>query len=351
MRRNLKYSAKKGSNSSGTNMLNVLVTGGAGYIGAHCCKALQRSGFHPIVFDNLSNGHLTNIKWGDFFEGDLADSSALDTCFGKYPIAAVLHLAAFIEVGESVTNPSKYYQNNLCSSINLFETMIRHGIYKLVFSSSAAVYGNPYQIPITEDHQQSPVNPYGRAKQMTEAVLEDYQSAYGMHTVRLRYFNAAGADPDGETGEAHNPETHIIPRILDAAMDQSLSISVFGTDYSTPDGTCIRDYIHVSDLAEAHLLALKNLLSGMPSDAFNLGQGQGYSVREVIDIAKRITDKSIRVQNAPRRVGDPAVLIASAEKAKIKLGWKPRHSSLEHIVQTAWQWHHKKALIVGASMA
>jgi len=321
--------------------MNVLVTGGAGYIGAHCCLELAARGFHPLVYDNLATGHREHVRWGEFVEGDISDAARLDDLFARYRIEAVMHFAAFIEVGESVADPLKYYDNNAAGSLQLIRAMLRHGIDCIVFSSSAAVYGIPRQVPIDEDHPTQPLSPYGRTKRMVERILADCETAYGLRWTALRYFNAAGADPAARIGEWHDPESHLIPRILDAAWEDGRPVQVYGTDYPTPDGSCIRDYIHVSDLARAHVLALERLVAGTSGGAINLGQGQGYSVMEVIRHAAQITGRQFPVQTGPRREGDPPVLIASNRKAQDMLGWSPEQSSLENIIASAWKWHCK----------
>jgi UDP-glucose 4-epimerase len=322
-------------------MTNILVTGGAGYIGSHCCKELQRRGFHPIVLDNLVYGHRENLKWGDFCEGDLSNPDDLNKCFKKFKVDAIMHFAAYAYVGESVTDPMKYYGNNVRNTIHLLDAALKFNVNNFVFSSTCATYGNPESIPLDENHPRNPINPYGKTKKIIEDILTDCASAYGFKFISLRYFNAAGADPQGETGEKHIPETHLIPLVLDVAAGKSEAIRVFGNDYATPDGTCIRDYIHVNDLAAAHILALERLLDGGSSDVFNLGQGQGFSVKEVIEQAARITGKTIPLIETDRREGDPPVLIASNEKAVQQLGWQPEFSNLEDIIQTAWRWHQK----------
>jgi len=321
--------------------MNILVTGGAGYIGAHCCKELASRGHHPVVFDSLVTGHRRHARWGSFFKGDTNSAEQLDACLSRYKVDAVMHFAAFIEVGESVADPQKYYANNVAGTLQLLHALVRHGIRHFVFSSSAAVYGNPQQVPIEEKHPTRPVNPYGWTKLMVETMLADFGSAYGLRWAALRYFNAAGADAAAEIGEWHDPESHLIPRVLDAALNGRHPVHVYGTDYPTPDGTCIRDYIHVTDLARAHVLALEHLLNGSPGGAFNLGQGQGASVMEVIRKAAEITGRPIAVETTARRPGDPPVLIASNEKARRELGWVPEHSSLDNIIATAWKWQCK----------
>ncbi len=320
-------------------MKNILVVGGAGYIGSYMCKYLAKNGYHPIVLDNLVYGHRQAVKWGPFIEGSMADAKLLDRIFTEYPVAAVMHFAAFCYVGESVEDPGKYYQNNVAATITLLEAMVENNIHHFIFSSSCAVYGEPVEIPITEQHPQKPINPYGRSKLMVEQILQDSRAAYGLEYVALRYFNAAGADPEGEIGEEHNPETHLIPLVLKTALGQREAINIFGDDYATKDGTCIRDYIHIDDLAQAHLLALDRLLNGLPGGQYNLGNGDGYSVKEVIEVARNITSKQIPAKIVERRPGDPAVLIGSSAKAFKELGWKPQFADLNAIVETAWQWH------------
>jgi UDP-glucose-4-epimerase GalE len=319
--------------------MNVLVTGGAGYIGAHCCKALASRGYHPVVFDSLITGHRQHVQWGDFFRGDTTNVTELDACLSRCKIDAAMHFAAFIEVGESVANPQKYYANNVAGTLQLLQALVRHRIRHFVFSSSAAVYGTPLEVPIDEQHPGRPLNPYGWTKLMIEIMLADFQSAYGLNWIALRYFNAAGADEGANIGEWHDPESHLIPRILDAALDHRQSVRVYGTDYPTPDGTCIRDYIHVNDLAGAHVRALEHLASGGASGVYNLGQGRGYSVMEVIAKVREITGRPLVVEKVDRRPGDAAVLIASNQKALQQLGWSPHHSDLDKIIASAWKWH------------
>jgi UDP-glucose-4-epimerase GalE len=294
-----------------------------------------------VVYDNLSKGHRQHVRWGDFCEGDTGDPGRLDECIAHYKIDAIMHFAAFIEVGESVADPAKYYVNNVVNSLALLQAAVRRGIRHFVFSSSAAVYGSPQRVPIEENHPAAPVNPYGWTKRMVENMLADFGRAYGLKWVALRYFNAAGADADADIGEQHDPESHLIPRILDAALDGARPIHVYGTDYPTEDGTCIRDYVHVADLARAHILALEHLLAGSAGGVFNLGQGRGYSVMEVIRTVSEITGRTIAVNTSARRPGDAAVLIASNRKALEVLGWTPQESTLENIITTAWQWHRK----------
>jgi UDP-glucose 4-epimerase len=318
---------------------SVLIVGGAGYIGSHVNKFLSGRGYKTVVFDNLSTGHRELVKWGEFFKGDLADSRRLDACFGKYKIGAVMHFSAFACVGESVSDPAKYYGNNVANTLNLLNAMKRSGVGKFIFSSSCAVYGVPVSVPIRENHPFAPISPYGRTKNMVEEILADYEAAYGIKHVNLRYFNAAGADPGGEMGEIHDPETHLIPLALAAAAGLRGNIKIFGTDYKTGDGTCVRDYVHVCDLAAAHESALRYLLKGGSSDSFNLGTGRGFSVREVIEAARKVTGRRIKVSLSKKRPGDPPVLIAGSAKARRVLGWKPEYPGLNEIIGTAWRWH------------
>lgn len=322
----------------------ILVTGGAGYIGSHAVLALQQARYDVLVLDNLSNGHRELVEQGlnvKLIVGDINDRTLLDRVFATYPIAAVMHFAAFIAVGESVANPAKYYRNNVVGTLTLLEAMVAASIQQLVFSSTCALYGNPKFVPITEDHPQDPISPYASSKQMVEQILADFDVAYGLKSVRFRYFNAAGADPGGLLGEDHQPETHLIPLVLLAALGKS-DISIFGTDYPTSDGTCIRNYIHVSDLAQAHVLGLKYLQNCGASDVFNLGNGSGFSVREVIEAARRVTQREINVIERDRRAGDPPTLVGSSEKARSILGWQPQHADLNEILTHAWQWHQKR---------
>lgn len=319
----------------------VLVCGGAGYIGSHVNKQLSKEGYETVVFDNLVYGHREAVKWGHFIRGDLADVEEIEAVFQKHKIDAVFHFAAYAYVGESVTNPEKYYYNNVANTLNLLHVMRKHGCGKIIFSSTCAAYGEPEQIPITEDMPQNPINPYGASKLMVERILKDYSKAYGLKFAVLRYFNAAGADPDGEIGESHNPETHLIPLVLDAAGGKREDIKVFGTDYGTADGSCVRDYIHVYDLATAHLLALHYLEEGKESDFFNLGNELGTSVLEIVESVKKVTGKSFKVTLADRREGDPAKLVGSSKKAQNVLGWKPIYGDIDTIVDHAWKWHEK----------
>lgn len=319
----------------------VLVCGGAGYIGSHINKQLNKEGYETVVFDNLVYGHREAVKWGSFVQGDLQNTGEIEAVFQTYKIEAVFHFAAYAYVGESVENPEKYYYNNVANTLNLLHVMKKYGCTKMIFSSTCATYGEPEKVPITEDMPQRPVNPYGASKLMVERILKDYSKAYGLKFVVLRYFNAAGADPEGELGEGHDPETHLIPLILDAASGRRKEIRVFGTDYDTPDGSCIRDYIHVYDLATAHLLALHYLEQGKESNFFNLGNALGTSVFEVIEAVKRVSGKKFTVSVSDRRSGDPARLIGSSEKAQSVLGWKPVYGDIDVIVGHAWNWHDK----------
>jgi len=320
----------------------ILVTGGAGYIGSHVVKALAEAGFAVVVLDNLSKGHREAVLAGDLIEGDLADTALLDRVFEQYRPAAVMHFAAFIEVGESVREPLKYYRNNTANTINLLGAMERHGVENFIFSSTAAVYGIPDTSPITENQPIGPINPYGQAKAFVEKILGDASGTGRLRYVSLRYFNAAGADQGGRIGERHIPESHLIPLTLKAAKGERRNIAVYGTDYPTPDGTCIRDYVHVTDLADAHILALGYLLKQGISKSFNCGYGHGYSVREVIEAARRVTNLDVPVENAARRPGDPPALVADSTALRRTLGWTPRHDDLDYIVRTAWEWEKKQ---------
>ena len=319
-------------------MQKILVVGGAGYIGSHMVKRLGQLGCEVTTLDNLSSGHRNAVLAGDFVHGDIADRQLLDDLFRRKRFDAVMHFASFIQVGESVQHPAKYYQNNVINTLNLLNAMQAFGVDKFIFSSTAATFGEPQYTPIDERHPQQPINPYGRTKLMIEQALADYDKAYGLKSVCLRYFNAAGADPEGQLGERHDPETHLIPLVLQAASGRRPHISVFGRDYDTPDGTCIRDYIHITDLCEAHWLAVQSLMSGGESQAYNLGNGNGFSVQEVIDTTCRVTGREIRVVDDPRRAGDPARLVANARLAREKLGWAPKYADLATIVEHAWQW-------------
>ncbi len=319
-------------------MTNVLVTGGAGYIGSHTCKALSRAGFTPVTYDNLVYGHEWAVKWGPLEKGDILDTSRLSRVIATYKPVAVIHFAAFAFVGESMENPAKYYRNNVAGTLSLLEAMHKNGVDKIVFSSTCATYGIPEKLPITEDTQQQPINPYGRSKWMIEHILADYGDAYGLKSISLRYFNAAGADLEGELGEYHDPETHLIPLILDTAADRRPNITIYGDDYDTPDGTCIRDYIHVSDLADAHVCAMMGLGDRKLARAYNLGTGNGYSVLEVIDAVRHLTSRDVMVQRGARRPGDPASLVADASRANRDLGWLPKYTKIGDIIESAWAW-------------
>jgi UDP-glucose 4-epimerase len=316
----------------------ILVTGGAGYIGSHAVKELRKQGYKVLAYDNLSTGHQWAVKKGELIKGDLADREYVQSVLEKEKPIAVMHFAASSLVGESIERPELYFRNNVINTFNLLEAMLTSEVKYFIFSSSAAVYGNPQQVPIPEDHPLEPVNPYGEGKVFVEKALRWYGEIHGLKYISLRYFNAAGADPEGELGEAHDPETHLIPRILEVALDKRPSIEIYGTDYDTPDGTCIRDYIHVSDLAQAHILALVALLNGAPSRVYNLGNQKGFSVKEVVEAARQVTGHPIPTKESPRRPGDPPVLIASSDRIKKELGWKPRYDDLKTIIETAWRW-------------
>lgn len=322
-------------------MTDILVAGGAGYVGSHMVKLLLKKGHGVTTLDNLSSGYRDAVVGGEFIEGDLADQELLEKIFVDKKYDEVIHFASHIQVGESVQKPGKYYRNNFSNTLNLLDTMARHGITRFIFSSSAAVYGVPENTPVDEKHPKRPINPYGLSKWMVEQALENYDKAYGLKSTSLRYFNVAGADPGGELGERHDPETHLIPLVLQVASGRREDISVYGRDYPTKDGTCIRDYIHVSDLCDAHLLALEALSDGASTGAYNLGNENGFSVQEVIDTAQHVTGRSIKVVDAPRRTGDPPVLVAAAELAKKKLGWEPRYPELETIIEHAWEWEKR----------
>ncbi|MGZ5054260.1 MAG: UDP-glucose 4-epimerase GalE [Methylobacter sp.] len=321
-----------------TSPKTVLVVGGAGYIGSHMVWLLGQKGVNVVTLDNLSSGHRDAVLHGKFVHGDIADRLILDKVFSEHNFDAVMHFASFIQVGESVQDPAKYYQNNVVNTLNLLNAMRTHNVGRFIFSSTAAIFGEPEYSSIDEAHPKHPINPYGWSKLMVEQALADYDRAYGLKSVSLRYFNAAGAHPDSLIGERHDPETHLIPLILQAASGRRQNITVFGRDYKTPDGTCIRDYIHILDLAEAHWLALQYLQADGQTTAFNLGNGNGYSVESVIQAARRVTGKAIPVQEGQRREGDPARLVANADKIKLKLGWQPVYADLDTIVAHAWQW-------------
>jgi UDP-glucose-4-epimerase GalE len=320
-------------------MARILITGGAGYVGSHCAKELAASGHEGIVFDNLSFGHRDLVRWGNLIEGDIRDAAALSAVLATHPIDAVMHFAALAYVGESVQAPDRYYDVNVNGTRVLLEAMVRACVPVIVFSSSCAIYGEPEQMPIGENTPLNPINPYGFTKLVCERMMEDYGCAYGLKSVRLRYFNAAGADPTGEIGEDHEPETHLIPLVLDAAAGLRPAVQVFGTDYQTADGTAIRDYVHVSDLARAHVLALQYLLDGGPSVAVNLASGQGASVRQVIDTVSAVTGIAIEARDSLRRPGDPSILVAEAARARELFGWSAERSDLSRIIQDAWRWH------------
>jgi UDP-arabinose 4-epimerase len=322
----------------------ILVVGGAGYIGSHVCKELFNSGYLPVCYDNLIYGHEWAVKWGPLVKGDLHDANLLRQVFARYKPEGVIHLAAFAYVGESVTDPGKYYVNNVAGTLSLLESMRACGVSTIVFSSTCAVYGVPRTVPITETNAPNPVNPYGSSKLMIERILQDYGAAYRTQYIALRYFNAAGADPDGEIGEAHDPETHLIPLIFDAALKRRDELAIFGNSYPTPDGTCIRDYIHVTDLARAHLLSLRLIASGRVSRlSVNLGTGKGYSIMEMIKTAEEVTGKKVPYRIAPPREGDPPVLVADALLAKEVLGWTPQCSDIRQLLRDAWNFHQTNA--------
>lgn len=326
--------------------MKILIVGGAGYIGSHMVKMLANAKHEVTTLDNLSTGFRDAVKYGELVIGDIADTHLLENLFKETNFDGVMHFAANSLVAESVTNPSKYYHNNVSNTLNLMDVMVRHNVKHLIFSSTAAIFGQPEYSPIDETHPQKPINPYGASKLMIERILKDYAYAYNLNSVSLRYFNACGADPEGEIGENHNPETHLIPLVLQAASGRRKSITVFGQDYKTKDGTCIRDYIHINDLCSAHALALDFLVAekGKGALAFNLGNGQGFSVTEVIELAKKVVakdNKNLIVENSARRAGDPAVLVADARLAQTKLGWQPIYTELKTMIQHAWDWEKK----------
>lgn len=329
-------------------MSQILIIGGAGYIGSHMAKQLVNSGYQVTILDNLSTGHKHLAKYGKLVVGDLADTNLLENLFSNNTFSGVMHFAASSLVGESMVEPAKYYRNNVANTLNLLDVMVRHGVKNFIFSSTAATFGEPEYTPIDERHPQSPINPYGASKLMVERILQDYASAYGLNSVCLRYFNACGADPAGELGECHEPETHLIPLVLQAASGRRDCIKVFGRDYATEDGTCVRDYIHVEDLCSAHGLALQHLLSQhiQGAQAYNLGNGLGFSVQQIIDAAIKVVAEQgyqLKVEEAERRAGDPAVLVADATRAKTELGWQPKFGSIDTIIRHAWQWELKQA--------
>jgi UDP-glucose-4-epimerase GalE len=319
--------------------MRVLVTGGAGYVGSHAAKALARAGFEPVVFDNLSNGHSWSVRWGPLVRGDLADRELLLKTLTGYGIEAVCHFAANAYVAESIGQPRKYFRNNVVNSLNLLDAMLDADVRKLVFSSSCAVYGEPQQVPISEEHRRQPISPYGESKWFVEKALRWYDAAYSLQFVALRYFNASGADPEGELGEVHVPETHALPLAIQTALGQRPHFEIFGTDYPTPDGTAIRDYVHVADIADAHVRALQHVLDRGESMALNLGTGAGHSVQEVVAAVERAGGRPVKILTSARRPGDPAVLVADGARAKQILGWQLRYSDLPGIVESAWRWH------------
>jgi UDP-glucose-4-epimerase GalE len=322
----------------GGNARTVLVTGGAGYIGSHAAKALHRAGYRVVVYDNFSAGHRAAVKYGEAVEGDIGDVAAVRDALRRHDVSGVMHFAAVLDVGESVREPIRYYRTNVVGALSVLEAMAAESVRHFVFSSSCATYGEPIETPITETHPQKPINSYGETKLAVEHALPHVETAHGIHWVALRYFNAAGADPDGEIGEDHSPEIHLIPRAIEAATG-GRGLQVFGDDYPTPDGTCLRDYVHVTDLADAHVRALEAIVETGKSGAYNLGTGRPHSVREVIDTVERVAGRRVPWTLAPRRPGDPAVLFAAAQKAQAELHWTPRHGDLETIVRTAWDWH------------
>lgn len=320
--------------------MNILVTGGAGYIGSHTVRALEKKGYEAIVIDNLSKGHRPAVQKSVLYEGDLRDRDFLEEVFQNHKIDAIIHFAALSLVGESVTRPDLYFGANLEGALSLLDTMRKFEVNQIVFSSTAAVYGEPTQFPIPENHPKEPTSPYGESKLFIEKILQRYEEAFGIRSISLRYFNAAGADPAGDIGEDHTPETHLIPIVLQTALGQREQVQIFGIDYPTKDGTCVRDYIHINDLSDAHILALEALNSGAGSTSYNLGNGQGFSVLEVIKTAEEVIGRSIPTKEAPRRAGDPAVLVASSKRAQEELKWKPQLADLKTIIETAWNWHN-----------
>lgn len=318
--------------------MKILVVGGAGYIGSHMVKQLSLAGNEVITLDNLSYGYRDAVQYGKFIAGNLGDNTVLDTIFKNGDVDAVMHFAGFIQVGESVIKPSMYYQNNVMNTLALLDAMLRYDVKNFIFSSTAAIFGEPDYTPIDEKHNKQPINPYGHSKLMIEQILHDYDKAYGLRATCLRYFNAAGADPDGELGERHIPETHLLPLILQAASGRRGDIKIFGDDYHTDDGSCVRDYIHINDLCSAHSLALNHMIKTNKSARYNLGNGKGFSVKQVIDVVKQVSGKDFKVSIEPRRDGDPAVLVADASLAKKELNWLPEFAELEDIVKTAWDW-------------
>ncbi|MDR2345111.1 MAG: UDP-glucose 4-epimerase GalE [Planctomycetaceae bacterium] len=324
--------------------MSILIVGGAGYIGSHVNKYLNREGYDTVVVDNLCKGHRESVRWGEFLQGDIGDIDFMNEVFSSRRIEAVMHFAAFAYVGESVIMPAEYYKNNVVKTMTLLDSMMNNGVNNFIFSSTCAAFGEAVEIPITEFHVQNPINPYGFTKLVVERLLKDYDRAYGLRSCIFRYFNASGADPETEIGEWHEPETHLIPIIFETATGKHQAVNIFGTDYPTTDGTCVRDYIHVYDLAEAHKLGMERLISTGISDHYNLGCGKGFSVREIIDIAGKVTGKAIKTSEVKRREGDPPVLIGSMQKAESLLKWKPQFS-LEDSISTAWKWYLKKEKI------
>jgi UDP-arabinose 4-epimerase len=322
-------------------MTTIFVTGGAGYIGSHCCKAFAQAGWDVVVYDHLKHGWRDMVKWGPLIEGDILDAERLNAAMAEVKPDAVAHFAALISVAQSVADPALHYRNNSLGAFNVLEAMRGAGTDKIIFSSTAATYGIPTLVPIPEDHPQRPINPYGWSKLMVERMLADYAAAYGLKYAALRYFNAAGADIDGEIGERHEPETHVIPLAARGALRDDYEFTIFGEDFDTRDGTCVRDYVHVTDLGSAHQLALQHLMNGGESGAFNLGTGAGATVKEIADAIEKTSGKPLKRAIGPRRAGDPATLVALSDKAKRVLGWEPEHSSIEEIVQTAFAWHQK----------
>ena len=320
-------------------MKKVLVTGGAGYIGSHACKALRAGGFTPVTFDNLITGWQDAVKFGPFEQGDLLDRAALDAVFAKHEPVAVMHFAALSQVGESMQQPGRYWHNNVTGSMNLFDAAVQAGCKQIVFSSTCATYGDQDNVVLDENSPQNPINAYGASKRAIEDMLRDYEVAHGLRHVIFRYFNVAGADPEGQVGEFHQPETHLVPLMLDAIAGKRDALTVFGSDYDTPDGTCIRDYVHVCDLVDAHVLGLKWLTDDKDSRMFNLGTGKGFSVREVIDHSRDVTNQIVPIVEGPRRLGDCTKLVSGSQRAEVELGWKPQRSTLKHMISDAWRWH------------
>ena len=324
-------------------MKTIFVTGGAGYVGSHCCKEFAAQGWNVVVYDNLSRGWRDLARWGELVEGDILDRDALQSALTAAKPDVLAHFAALTYVGESVEDPALYYRNNTLGTFNILESMRAVGVDKMIFSSTAATYGVPHQVPMPEDHPQQPINPYGWSKLMVERMMDDYARAYGLRFASLRYFNAAGASPDGEIGERHEPETHVIPLAAKGALSSDYAFTIFGDDFDTRDGTCVRDYIHVCDLGRAHAAAAKYLMDGGAAEFFNLGTGEGTTVKEIADAIEKVSGKPLPRKIGPRRAGDPAVLVASNAKAKAKLGWEPTQSSVDEIVQSAWNWAQKDA--------